>query len=73
MGFQQKLGLLQKDQSAHLETEVFRKTSLLLREGSTKTKSGGSLNKQPPSCRKKHIFEFCLPKIKLITFSNTLD
>ena len=48
MGFQQKLGLLQKDQSAHLETEVFRKTSLLLREGSTKTKSGGSLNKQPP-------------------------
>ena len=48
MGFQQKLGLLQKDQSAHLETEVFRKTSLLLREGSTKTKSGGSLNKQIP-------------------------
>ena len=52
MGFQQKLGLLQKDQSAHLETEVFRKTSLLLREGSTKTKSGGSLNKQPPPLQK---------------------
>ena len=60
MGFQQKLGLLQKDQSAHLETEVFRKTSLLLREGSTKTKSGGSLNKPalPPPVEKNTYLHF---------------
>ena len=57
MGLQQKLGLLQKDQSVHLETEVFLKTSLL-REGSTKKNLAVHLTNNHPPCRKKNIFAF---------------